>query len=410
MKISSLAKLSPPQYPIQGSITLPGSKYSANRALCIAAFTPGRHIINNVPFNNDIQATINALRNFSISIIKQSNSLIIDGQQEWRTPSCIIDCQDNGTLARFICALSARLKYPVTITGSSQLCKRPMTPLIKSLRMLGANISNDSLPLTIRGPITHYNTSIDPQQSSQYISALLLLKAALRRPLHIDIINQPSSKHYIELTKYWIKKFSINNEHDLCGDIISAGYFLAGSLLTQGSITINNFPIIKHEAERDFLTLLQKIGATINISNNKLSMSSAKLINSLPPYNLQHLPDSVPTLSILQAFTNKVTTFSNIGHLQYKECNRLQQLVIMLQKIGYNASCCSKNLYFKGGEITENITLDPANDHRMAMALALVGLRKKNIYIANPKCVNKSLPEFWQLWEQLGVKVCYDNI
>jgi 3-phosphoshikimate 1-carboxyvinyltransferase len=116
--------------------------------------------------------------------------------------------------------------------------------------------------------------------------------------------------------------------------------------------------------------------------------------------DMADMPDMVPTLAVVAAFAKGTTVIKNVAHLKAKESDRLGSVVKELSKIGIQASCSHASMMIKGGT-PHGTEIDTYGDHRMAMSFALVGLKVPGIIIRDEKCVEKSFPDFWNVFQGL---------
>src|SRR3989338_3930096 len=138
---------------LNAAVSVPGSKYIANRLLIICALANGTSVLKNVPDNEDINNSIKALQQFGVNFEKNNDNLTITGTGKLKSPKNEINVGDSGTLLRFITAFSALAKGNTKITGSKRIQERPVSDLLKSLGDLGikSDSKNGNAPLTVIG-------------------------------------------------------------------------------------------------------------------------------------------------------------------------------------------------------------------------------------------------------------------
>ncbi len=408
---------------LNAEITVPGSKYIANRALIIAALADGVSEIGNVPENEDINALINSLNEFGVKIEKKASSLVIHGGK-LSVPKKEINVQNSGTLMRFICSFSALVDGKTTVTGSERIKERPIDDLLKSLEDLGIKTDSNKgfCPVTIHGgSLLGGKTRIKGDVSSQFISSILLASPYAKKSVEIEVETELLSKNYVDMTISLMEEFGVKVErhgyssflvkpqkykhknYTISGDWSSASYFLAAAMLIPGSIKLNSMDMKSKQGEAKFPEVLVKTGGMLRKNSTWLQLMG---FNEKIPLDIDmgDMPDVVQTLAVIAAVSNGTTRIWNIKHLASKESNRIKDTAAELRKIGIKAEDKEDELIIHGGN-PHGAIIDPHNDHRMAMSFAVLGLKIPGIKIQNPECVNKSFPGFWEKLRDIGAEI-----
>lgn len=358
-------------------ISLKGSKSISNRALLLAYLaklqTGKNSSLKNLSDSFDTMVMQKALKNFS---------------------NKKIDVKDCGTAYRFLTALKSATNSKVKITGSKRLLSRPIKPLVEALKKLGKTI-------VISGNI-----------SSQFISALLMVSPLAKTQTTIKITGEIFSKPYIEITLDLLKKFGIKVGHDKelrnfkiapnqkfksCnlfteGDASSASYLGEFAALFNKKVAIKNIPKNSIQGDIKFLKYFKKMGCKTSHNKNLIKIEGTKKLKSLGVIDMNTTPDLVPTFAVLSAFANGTTKIINIANLKIKESDRISTLEKELKKIGAKVKTGKDFIEIHGPTklLKKNKIIKTYNDHRIAMAFAVLGLKTDN-----PKTVNKSYPLFW---------------
>lgn len=410
---------------LNAEITVPGSKYIANRVLIIAALADGISEISNVPENEDINALISSLKEFGIKIEKKSTSLVIHGGK-LAVPKKEIDVQNSGTLMRFICSFSALVNGKTTVTGSERIKERPIDYLLRSLEDLGikTDSSNGFCPVTIHGGILiGGKTRIKGDVSSQFISSILLASPYAKKSVEIEVETELLSKNFVDMTISLMEEFGVKVErhgysnflvkpqrykpknHMISGDWSSASYFLAAASLIPGTVKLNSMDMKSKQGEAKFPEVLVKTGGMLRKNSTWLQLMG---FNEKIPLDIDmgDMPDVVQTLAVIAAVSKGTTRIRNIKHLASKESNRIKDTAAELRKLGIKAEDKEDELVIHGGN-PHGAIIDPHNDHRMAMSFAVLGLKIPGIIIQNPQCVNKSFPGFWEKLKEIGAEIRY---
>jgi 3-phosphoshikimate 1-carboxyvinyltransferase len=412
-----------PKNGIRGEITVPGSKYIANRVLIICSLAKGTSKITNVPDNEDINNAIAAMRNLGVDIQKEGNVLIIEGGVKKLNPGRI-NVGDSGTLLRFAAALASLIEEETLITGNTKLMKRPVEGLLESLTELGAecNFGKDFSQISVKGLLKGGQTLIRGDVSSQFISALLLVAPYAKKNVKIIIGSELVSKSYVDMTIELMHEFNVYVERKdytwfkikagqryvpkeffIKGDWSSANYFLAAAAITGGAVRVKGINAMQKQGEAGFADALVKMGCILRKNTHWAEIIGMSGLDSLD-IDMSSMPDSVQTLAAVSCFCNGSTLISNIGHLTVKESNRIEDTAEELKNLGLKVKTTNESMEINGGSISPGV-VDSHNDHRMAMSLALIGLKVPGIKIRNPECVNKSFPGFWDKLRELGVEI-----
>lgn len=415
-----------PSTNISGTIDIPGSKSYTNRALIIAALTPGSIKIKNPLYSDDTEAMIRCLKELGIKIDKHDKEIIVKGsEQDILDREYTLDAGLSGTTIRFILALSCVVPGIKIITGDDSLLKRPIGELAGALKDLGAKIEYivkpGYAPLKVTSSELIINkTRLHGDISSQFFSALLMI-APLTNGLEVDVIGKAISTPYIDMTIQMMEYFGVMVENTdyksyrvkagqkyhpkdylVEGDYSSAGYFLAIAALTKSKFTLNNLSEHSIQADRNFVAILEKLGSRVFFKDNSLEIIG----NGVKPLSvdMENCPDQAQTLSVMLAFAKGKSTITGIRSLRIKETERILALQNELSKMGIRTESTIDSLTIYGGN-PKPALLNTYNDHRMAMSFAVAGSVLEGITIADPEVVTKTFPEFWRKLQNIGIKI-----
>lgn len=420
---------------ISGVVTAPPSKSFTHRAIIAASLAAGKTLIKNPLLSEDTKATIEACRSLGTDILLDQDKIIIKGTGGLlKAKSKVIDCGNSGTTMRFITAIACLSTNPITLTGSKRLCQRPIGELTAVLTKLGAKIEflhkRGFLPLKlVGGQLGGGVYKLSGKESSQYISALLLLAPYLRKPLTLLISGQAKSRPYIDITIEVMKSFAAlvkrqsycqikvnpgkyqGRTYQIEGDFTQAAYFFAAAALTGGDITVKKLNYQTVQGDRIFINLLKKLGfnfkikkanSFIQIIAKKDHLSTHEKTISL---NLSDNPDLVQTTAVVAAFRAGKTKITNIEHLKLKETDRIADTALELKKMGVKSKIDKDKLIIYGDK-PKGAEINPHGDHRMAMAFAVLGLAAEGkTTISHAEVVNKSYPTFWQDLAKVGANL-----
>ncbi|MEM7231242.1 MAG: shikimate kinase [Planctomycetota bacterium] len=390
-------KLSPLTRPFDVELTLPGSKSQANRTLIAAALTEGRTIIENATPCDDVARMVDnlAAMGFDITWIdRRQGTVSIVGGVPTREGEATLDCGHAGTTLRFLTSLCCLVPGRWTLSGSKRLRERPIEPLVAALRQLGAEITDQtgSLPLTIRGgTLRGGKVSIDGRATTQFASALRLVAPAVPGGIQVEV-KDAGSVPYLELTENVLSTFAASPVHgtstprriSIEGDWSAAGAFLVLAKLTGSRLRPTNLSANSAQGDR---ALPELIASMRGPGNREIDCRGT--------------PDQLMNLSILAARRRGTTRFVGAASLRLKECDRLAVLTRELRKAGIDIEENDDGVTVHESPQLRAASLDPHDDHRMAMAFALLATLHPGIEILDPGCVSKSYPAFFEVLEKL---------
>jgi 3-phosphoshikimate 1-carboxyvinyltransferase len=338
------------------------------------------------------------------------------------TLSAQIDCGLAGTVMRFMPPVAALFKGDFTFHGDGIAKNRPMAATIASLRALGVEVENedDHLPFTIHstGSIEGGYLEIDASESSQFVSGLLLAAPRFKNGLTLKHVGRtlPSLPH-IEMTIACLKNrgVSVSNPEPttwlvergpIAGkkvaiepDLSNAGPFMAAAMVSGGSVKIADWPEQTTQVGKQFIDILTQMGARIAHDGMDLVVRSGELHGI--EIDMRSCGELVTVVAALAVLADSPTTITGISHIRGHETNRIYALIKNIQSIGGNAVELEDGLVI---EPSANLTGGPwgvYQDHRMATAGAIIGLAVPGIIVSDINAVNKTMPNFVELWNSL---------
>ena len=407
-------------------VRVPGSKSYTHRILIASALSDGECRIENALLAEDTRLTIQALRQMGIRIEEAPGSrFIVHGGSGRLNPGVDrIYLGNSGTSMRLLSAVAALGRGTLALSGTQRMAERPMQDLIDALQQLGVQIrsthGNGCPPVEIRGgPLKGGPVTINCRTSSQYLSALLLIAPCTETGLDITVSEGPVSKPYVDMTIDVMHRFGIavNREgYDrfLIGgrqsyragayavepDASQAGYFWAAAAVCEIRIKVKGVTQDSRQGDFNFVQLLGNMGCEIKYEHDGITVAGRPL--RAAEVDMGDMPDMVPTLAVVAAFAEGTTVIKNVSHLKAKESNRLTSVVNELVKMGIEARCSENELIVAGGK-PHGAEIETYGDHRIAMSFAVAGLVTPGTCILGESCVEKSFPEFWQVFEGLYV-------
>ncbi len=414
---------------LKAEVTVPGSKSYTQRALVTASLACGSSILENVLLSEDTLHFIDALKSLGVAISFQDGRIFIEGTGGClKLPGYPMNLGNNGTAMRFLASLVSLGRGKVILTGEDRLCERPIRPLMECLGQLGVTFRYRNLdgfpPVEIQANgLKGGSLRIRNAESSQYISSLLLAAPYAGGPVTIDLEGGRGivSRPYIGMTLQVMEDFGVkvrttgqdsytvpgNTAYEgrpyfVEGDASSASYFFLAAMLCRGVIRVHNLNPKSRQGDLKLIDILKDWGAEVICGKNWVEVRGHGMKAGDLAVDMGDMPDMVPTLAVLSAFRAGITEIRRVSHLRIKESNRLAALVAELGKMGVQTREGEDHLIVFGGHPLHGAVIDTYNDHRIAMSFAAAGLAVPGIIIENPRCVDKSFPDFWRVFENLA--------
>jgi len=422
-----MRKLKGSQGPIRASIALPGSKSISHRVLVCSALSQGRSRLWNLLESEDTMYTRMALEKWGIKMAERQGGLEVEGSGgkigPWRGEKRIY-LGNSGTSMRLLLSISTLAKGTTLLDGTQRMRSRPVGELAQALTELGAELSfpysHGYPPILVKGSgLIGGGAKLSGSGSSQFISSLLLSAPYCRKDVEINVDLHPVSAPYVDLTIGIMACFGVRVERidfthffvaahqsyqsiefHVEGDVSSASYFWAAAAVTGGEVTTGPLdPSGTMQGDIRFLEILEEAGCKVERGSGEVCVKG-KAWKSLE-LDMADIPDMVPTMAAIALFLEGTTVIRNVAHLRIKESDRLRAIFTEWRKLGARVEELPDGLVIHGGKRLCGALLDPHNDHRLAMSMAVIGLNVPGITVTNSQCVEKSFPGFWPLWDQI---------
>ncbi len=414
---------------VDTEIEVPGSKSITQRALIAASLASGTSRLIGPLKSEDTEYSSKALMQMGIAIDKGSQWLV-HGKGGAIAPSAKpLFLGNNGTATRFLTSVTALGHSRYLIDGDPRMHQRPIGPLISALQGWGVDITatkgTGCPPLTINGQGLAGGVTVLPEgKSSQYLSSLLLVAPYAKTPAVLRVEGEVLSKPYVAMTLSVMDAFGIAvecspdfthfiipqgcyraREYHIEGDASNASYFWAAAAITGGRVTVTNVPVPSLQGDAMLVPLLGRMGCDVSRSGSGITLQGTERLEGIR-VDMGDMPDVVPTLAVVAAFAHGTTVIKNIAHLRIKECDRLSAVVTELTKLGVKVEeqDAAMIIHGEGGAGLHGAVIETYADHRMAMSLAVAGLRIPGVQITGEECVAKSFPDFWQRFALLAAK------
>lgn len=417
----------PVEGPLDATIAVPGSKSITNRALVTAALADGTSTLQGVLFADDTEAMLDSLVRLGIDleVDREAATVTVTGTSGAVPAGPVtLDARLSGTTARFLAPLLAAGAGPYVLDGAEQMRARPMADGLEPLRHLGASVESTAqpghLPVTIAaGPATRVGeVRLRADVSSQFVSGLLL--SAPLRPTGLvvrldgDIVSRP----YLDLTVGVMAAFGVTVDrpdartfvvppatyrattYSIEPDASAASYFFAAPAIVGGRVRVVGLGAGALQGDIRFVDVLEQMGAAVTREAGATEVRSTGSLRGVAA-DLADFSDTAQTLATTAVFAEGPTSVSGIGFIRRKETDRIASVVAELRRCGIDATEGADGFTIWPGTPSP-ATVRTYDDHRMAMAFALLGLRSPGIHIADPGCVAKTFPTFWSVFDSLG--------
>jgi 3-phosphoshikimate 1-carboxyvinyltransferase len=421
-------EITPARGPVRGSIRPPGSRSLTNRALVVAALAGGTSDLEAAGLSDDTRVCAEALRTLGIpvGIDEARRTLRVEGCAGRVPPGpAEINTGDSGTATRFMTALVAAGCGRYRVDGSPRMRERPIQDLLDGLGALGVRAESEwgtgcpPVKVETQG-LAGGRVRVGGAVSSQYLSGLLMAAPAAAAPVAIEVAGELVSKPYVDMTLAVMGDFGVAvaregyarfevpapaayraRRYAVEPDASSASYFLAAAAATGGRVTIEGLTRTSTQGDAQFAEVLRAMGCHVEWSEAGVTVGGPAGRLQGIHVDLGAMPDMVLTLAPLALLAEGRTSIRNVANLRVKESDRLAALATELARLGAKVQQHPDGLTIDPPETVVPAEVATYNDHRVAMGMAIVGLRVPGIRIAGAECVSKTYPEFFEDLERL---------
>ncbi|HJT33075.1 MAG TPA: 3-phosphoshikimate 1-carboxyvinyltransferase [Pirellulales bacterium] len=415
-----------PAGPIHDTVRPPGSKSITNRALICAALAEGPSTLVGALESEDTSVMADGLQALGIAIDRDSaaRTLTVRGAGGViGPPSAEIYVANSGTTVRFLAALVSLGRGTYRLDGTPRMRQRPIGDLVESLRQLGVDASCEGQggcpPVVIRAAgLPGGAATIRGDVSSQFLSGLLMAAPYAQRPVTLTVTGELVSQPYVRMTLAVMKAFGVDApagdlrrfelpsgvhyrgcRYAIEPDASAASYFFAAAAITGGRVTVEGLSRTSLQGDVAFVDVLAQMGCHVEHGPDSITVSGGKLRGVTVEMNA--ISDTVQTLAAVALFADGPTVITGVGHIRHKETDRIGALATELRKLGAVVDELPDGVRITPGTL-HPATIDTYQDHRMAMSLALVGLRQEGVVIRDPGCTAKTYPAFFDDLCKLG--------
>lgn len=407
--------------PITATVRVPTSKSVANRLLVCALLADGQSTLSDIPDGDDVAALLSALGAVSRCTVDGSTVTVTGGRAHGPLLPESVDCRLAGTTSRFLTAVSVLSEQPVVIDGGSRLRDRPMRDLHDALGALGASVDpvgeKGHLPVRVsRGAVSGGSVEVRGDASSQFISALMLVAPLLPGGLRIDIIGSLVSRPYVEMTAAVMAMFSVHVDVDeqcvrvpeaayrpvvasVEPDHSSAAFVVAAVLVAGGEVTIPGLGAARLQGDEQMLDIAEAMGASVrrgtDVTVSVAVDNDGRPLTSGVDVDMGSCSDLVPAVAVAALSARGTTRISGVGFIRNKESDRLGDLANEVRRAGGRITETSDGLMIESSSLV-SACVATHDDHRLAMALALMSLSGVDIDIEDADVVSKSWPSYFE--------------
>ena len=426
-------QITPIHHPLNATVRVPGSKSLTNRALLIAALANGKTRLTNALFSDDSCYFANALQTlgFDVQLDEANHEMEVTGLGgEIPARQAELFIGNAGTAARFLTAFLTLGNGEYILDGDTRMRERPIGDLVDALTQLGAKLETTSHCPPVRilaSGLPGGKAEIAGNISSQFLSALLVVAPYAKSPIDIEVITDLNSKPYVDMTIEIMHDFGVEvkrnayqhfsvplatyqlqstnlqspvSSYAIESDASAASYFFAAPAICSGTVRIENISRQSRQGDIAFLDILRQMGCKIEERNNSIEVTATRPLTGVD-VDMRDIPDTAQTLAVVAPFASSPTRIGGIASARLKETDRIHATCTELARIGVRVEEHGDGMTIYPCSEIQPAIIQTYNDHRMAMAFSLIGLRVPGITIENPSCVSKTFPNFFEVLDSL---------
>lgn len=414
-------------------IDIPGSKSVTARALFLAAAADGTTTLLNPLHSDDTEGFVEGLKSLGYAVTQEADRWHVEGRPAGpAAPDADVFCRDGATTARFLPTLvAAAASGTYRFDASAQMRRRPLAPLTRALTALGVDLRHEGAeghhPLTIRSAgIRGGDIVLDAGESSQYLTALLMLGPLTAEGLRIDVTELVSAP-YVDITLAMMRGFGVEvaregntftvpsrssrlrsdrggpiggyraTAYAIEPDASTASYFFAAAALTGREVTVPGLGIGALQGDLRFVDVLRDMGAEVEVGPDATTVRSTGRLRGLT-VTMRDISDTMPTLAALAPYADGPVRIEDVGNTRVKECDRLEACAQNLRRLGITVHTGPDWIEIHPGT-PKAAEIATHGDHRIAMSFAVAGLRTPGLTYDDPGCVRKTFPQFHEVFQ-----------
>ena len=412
--------------PVHDIVRPPGSKSITNRALICAALADGRSTLLGALDSDDTRVMIAGLQKLGIEIAASNHRTQLEvagcgGKLPAATADIFVG--NSGTTVRFLTALVSLGRGRFRLDGIPRMRQRPIRDMLDTLSQLGVAAESEhgtgAPPVVIQAKgLAGGRATIVGSVSSQFLSGLLMAAPYAADDVQLVVDGQLVSVPYVNMTMKVMNRFGVQSEsnpngefrvkcgqsyrgrpYDIEPDASAASYFWAAAAITGGNVTVQGLSRNSLQGDVRFCECLEQMGCKVTYTEDSVTVVGAELVGI--DVDMNDISDTVQTLSAVALYAKGPTHIRGVAHNRHKETDRIGDLTRELRKFGATVEELEDGLAISPGKLRP-ATIATYEDHRMAMSMALVGLKTPGVIIEDPGCTSKTYPDFFEDLAALG--------
>jgi 3-phosphoshikimate 1-carboxyvinyltransferase len=425
--------------PVSATVTVPGSKSQTNRALLLAALAAGTSHLGGALFSDDTRVMLDSLARLGFAAHADEQAATIEVAGAGGTiPASEADLNvgNAGTAARFLTAFLTLGTGVYLLDGSSRMRERPIGELLDALRALGADVEavrgNGCPPVRVRAAgLEGGEAVVDASRSGQFLSALLMIGAYTRRGVRLTLAGHLASPPYIDMTLRMMEEWGVQafrqadlpahqrgveahtetdavagasyivpggqryvaRAYDVPPDASGASYFLAAAAITGGTVRVRHLALAQEQGDLGFVGVLERMGCSVAQEGDDIILTGPQTLHGID-LDMNGISDMSITLAAIAPFASGPVMIRNVAHIRHQETDRVAAMAAELRRLGAGVEERPDGLSISPSSL-HGALVHTYDDHRMAMAFAITGLRVAGVAIENPACVAKTFPDYF---------------
>jgi 3-phosphoshikimate 1-carboxyvinyltransferase len=429
MSFASLAypdklEIRPLRRPADATVRVPGSKSITNRALVLAALAGESGMtcqLRSALRSEDTEVMVASLLKlgFTVEADWPAEAIFVGNNGNGSIiPAVSADLfmANSGTTMRFLTAVASLGHGKYRLDGVPRMRERPIADLLDALRQLGVNArsenGNGCPPVVVESSgLPGGTVRVKGDVSSQFLSGLLMAAPFADGEVRIEVEGELVSRPYVAMTVAMLRQWHLKVEtqdgrrfripgrqhtglgaYDVEPDASAASYFWAAAAVSGGRVRVDGLTARSLQGDVRFVEVLEEMGCHVVRGEFGITVRGGKLRGV--DVDMNDISDTVMTLGAVACFAEGPTTVRNVAHVRHKETDRLAALAAELRRLGAGVDEFADGLTITPGPL-RGAEVETYDDHRMAMSLALVGLRVPGVVVKNPACVAKTYPDFF---------------
>ncbi len=433
-------------------VSVPGSKSITNRALLLAALAEGKSVLKGVLFSDDSRVFMEALQTlgYPVDMDEKKEEITIIGQGSQIPKSNVsVYVGSAGTAARFLTAMLALSGGTYELKSSEQMARRPMRPLLEALEQMGTQFEYENEPyafpfkicgrkqswgradceaekLAESGKAYSRKVELNIDASSQFLSALLLCGIFEKEGFQVVLTGKRDAKAYVKISMKMMADFGCKmrqlsenvyevlpeqtytaREYRIEPDVSGACYFYAMAAINKGKALVHHVNFDSVQGDIQFLKVLEQMGCTLTQAEQGILLEGADRLHGID-VRMSDFSDQTMTLAAVAVFADSPTRITGVGHIRKQESDRIRGIVTELKRLGIRCEEEEDGLTIYPGRVLASkehpVVIETYDDHRMAMAFAVIGTRVSGIVIDNPMCCRKTFENYFEILSALFLR------